>query len=87
MPHSSELAGTLGQNKADLKNIVEKLNKDTNVDGCTVETKTNAMKECAAQLKPIQDNVKEGLRRIKVAGLKPSKGSESAESAVEGAGR
>ena len=88
VPHSSELATTLGQNKLEIKKLVDKLNADTTGEDSTTESKRLAMKACAADVKPILDNIKEGLRRIKAAGVKPAKGCESAaESSAENAGR
>ena len=79
VPHSSELAGTLAVNKVELKTIIDNLNKDTTIEGCTAEAKKAAMESSASEVKPIQENIKEGLRRIRAVGLKPSKGSETGE--------
>ena len=88
VPHFSELAQTLGVNKLELKSLVDKLNAETTAADCTTEQKKLAMKLCADDLKPVLNNIKEGLRRIKAAGLKPSKGTESAaESSADHAGR
>ena len=82
VPLSSELIECLKVHKEDMKEILKKLNDNTNFEGCDLQQKQAAMSQCTSEMKPILDAIKEGNRRVKSAGLKPTKGLES-ESAVE----
>ena len=58
------------------------LNEDTTVQDCTIQMKKDAMAKCNRSMKPLLDAIKEGNRRVRGAGFKPSKGLDT-ESASE----
>ena len=58
------------------------LNDETSQAECTTQAKKDAIAKCHQSMKPILDAIKEGNRRVRGAGLKPSKGFET-ESASE----
>ncbi|CAE7841174.1 unnamed protein product [Symbiodinium necroappetens] len=74
--YSSELAETLRKHKVNLKTIVANFDATTKAVE-DVASKKKAMEDVSEGTKVIYRDVKEAARRIKAAGLKPTKGLES----------
>ena len=68
VPLSSELSDLLGTHKGKTAVIISNLDEATRADSATVESKRAATERAEEDMKPINADLKEALRRIRVAG-------------------
>ncbi|CAE7279275.1 unnamed protein product [Symbiodinium sp. CCMP2592] len=77
VPHSAELAATLETHKGSVKDILDAFDVATKgKEGINLATKKAAAEQATKDMSPIQKDMREAARRIKAAGIKPSKESQ-----------
>ena len=78
VPHSTELAESMLKHKATIKAGIAEFDSSTKVENVTLEMKQQAVQQAQLCMKPIQADIKEANRRIKLAGIiKPTKPQDS----------
>ena len=84
VPLSTELAETMEAERPRIQDIIGEMFRVCKPEGATVETKQDALKAAQDKAKPILNNLKEAVRRIKAAGITPSKaGAHDTDSTAE----
>ena len=71
----------MSKHKLRIKDIVDAFDSSTKGDNVEMATKKQAAEKAAEDMKPIQADVREAARRIKAAGVKPTKGADTATEA------
>ncbi|CAE7403074.1 unnamed protein product [Symbiodinium sp. CCMP2592] len=77
VPHSAELSKSLESHKETVKNIINTFDEESKVPELDMAGKKRAMEKAQDAMKPVYVDIKEGNRRCKAHGVKPSKGGET----------
>ena len=75
--NSSELRDSMFKHKQTIKDVIKRFDATTKVENATIEMKKKGIQTSQEEMKPVLEDLKEALRRIKGAGLKPSKGCDT----------